>query len=132
MLRIAIGNNSQSVQIAGNTAITENGVTDNFQGGLLAQRSNIGNYDRTELTMIPEVGLTLGVRVTDWLDATIGYTSLYYPNVVRPGDQIDTAVNSNLLPPETNPFTGALRPRFRYVESDYLAHGLTLGAELRF
>ncbi len=82
--------------------------------------------------MIPEIGLTLGIRVTDWLDATIGYTALYYPNVVRPGDQIDTDVNRNLLPPEVNPFTGALRPQFHFVESDYLAHGLTLGAELRF
>ena len=132
MLRIAVGNNSQNVQISGSTAITEAGVTVQSGGGLLAQRSNIGNYDRTQLTMIPEIGLTLGIRVTDWLDATIGYTALYYPNVVRPGDQIDTDVNRNLLPPEVNPFTGALRPQFHFVESDYLAHGLTLGAELRF
>jgi hypothetical protein len=132
MLRVAVGNNSQQVQISGNTKITENGVTDAFGGAVYAQRTNIGNYERQELTMIPEIGLTLGVRVTDWLDATIGYTALYYPNVVRPGKQMDGSINSNLFAPETDPFSGPPRPRFHYVESDYLAHGLTLGAELRF
>lgn len=132
MLRVALGNNSQRAQISGNTEITENGVTDSFTGAVLAQTSNIGTFDREEFTMIPEVGLTLGIRVTDWLDATVGYTVLYYPNVIRPGDQIDTDVNTNLFPPPTDPFVGPNRPRFQFIESDYLAHGLTLGAELRF
>ena len=131
-LRVALGNNSQRVQISGNTQITESGVTDSFGGAVFAQRSNIGIYDREEFTMIPEVGLTLGIHVTDWLDATVGYNVLYYPNVIRPGDQIDTDVNTNLFPPETDPFVGPLRPQFQFIESDYLAHGLTLGAELRF
>jgi hypothetical protein len=132
MLRVAVGNNSQRAQISGNTQITENGVTDSFGGAVYAQRTNIGTFDREEFTMIPEVGLTLGIHVTDWLDATVGYTVLYYPNVIRPGDQIDSDVNTNLFPPETDPLVGPLRPRFRFIESDYLAHGLTLGAELRF
>lgn len=131
-LRVAVGNNSQRAQISGNTQITENGVTDSFGGAVYAQRSNIGTYDREELTMIPELGLTLGIRVTDWLDATVGYSALYFPNVIRPGKQIDGDVNTNLFQPETDPFVGPLRPQFQFVESDYLAHGLTLGAELRF
>jgi hypothetical protein len=99
---------------------------------VLTQRTNIGDYQRDQFTMIPEIGLTLGVRVTDRLRATFGYTVLYFPSVVRPGDQIDTDVNPNLIPPETVPFTGALRPRFRYIESDYWAQGINLGAEFQF
>lgn len=132
MLRVAVGNNTQKVRINGTSSITEAGVTDNFTGGLLAQRTNIGNYERDEFTMIPEIGLTFGLRVTDWMYATVGYTVLYYPSVVRAGDQIDTDVNPNLLAPETAPFVGALRPRFRYIESDYWAQGINLGAEFRF
>lgn len=132
LLRVAIGNNTQTVNIGGTTAITEDGVTENFASGLLAQRSNIGKYEREEFTMIPEVGLTFGFHLTEWLDATVGYTMLYFPNVVRAGDQIDTDVNPNLLAPEADPFTGALRPRQRYIESEYWAQGLSLGAELRF
>jgi Putative beta barrel porin-7 (BBP7) len=132
LLRVAVGNTTQQVRIRGNSSITENGVTENFPGGLLAQRTNIGNYERDELTMIPEVGLTLGFRITDSLHATVGYTVLYFPSVVRAGNQIDTDVNPNLLAPEADPFTGALRPRFHYMESDYWAHGISLGLEARF
>ncbi len=132
MIRVAIGHNEQSVNISGSTTITENGTTERFQGGLLTQTSNIGNYQRDQFTMIPELGFTLGIHVTDWLDATIGYTALYFPNVVRSGGQISTDLNSNLFPEPTNPITGPLRPRFHYRTTDYLAHGLSLGAELRF
>ncbi|WP_246114311.1 BBP7 family outer membrane beta-barrel protein [Rubripirellula tenax] len=132
LLRVAVGNNKRSTDIRGRTAITENGVTENYNGGLLAQRTNIGNFEQDEFTMIPEVGFTLGIRLTDWLDATVGYTMVYFPNVVRAGDQIDTDVNSNLFPPEDPAVTDGLRPLFKPVESQYWAHGLNLGAELRF
>ncbi len=132
MLRIGIGNNTQSVDIRGNTSITENGQTDTFTGGLLAQRTNIGKYERDQFTMIPEVGATLGIRLTDWLDATVGYSVLYFPSVVRAGSQIDTDLNSNLLPPENPIVVDGLRPQFKFIESDYWAHGLNVGAELRF
>lgn len=132
MLRVAVGNNSQRATIRGNSAITEFGVTENFEGGLLAQRSNIGVHERDQFVLIPEIGFTLGVRITDWLDATIGYTVLYYPNVIRAGDQIDTDLNPNLLPEEADPFSGSLRPRFRFIQSDYLAHGISFGGELTF
>ena len=132
MLRVAIGTNSQKVNISGTTAITEAGTTERFSGGLLAQTSNIGKHERDEFTMIPEVGITLGFHLTDWLDATIGYTALYFPNVVRPGDQISTDLNSNQFPERTNPFTGPLRPEFQFRTTDYLVHGLSIGGELRF
>ncbi|MDA8745064.1 BBP7 family outer membrane beta-barrel protein [Rubripirellula amarantea] len=132
MLRVAAGNTKQEVNISGNTSITENGTTDNYSNGLFAQRSNIGKHERDQFTMIPEVGLTLGIRLTDWLDATVGYSVMYFPSVVRAGTQIDTDVNSNLIAPEAAAPVGTLRPGFEFVESDYWAHGLNLGAELRF
>ena len=132
LLRIAVGNNKQTVNIQGNTSITESGVTDNYTGGLLAQRTNIGSYQRDQFTMIPEIGLTLGIRVTDRLHATIGYTMLYFPSVVRAGDQIDRDLNPNLFAPETVPFSGALRPRFPFAQSDYWADGISLGGEFQF
>lgn len=132
MLRVALGNNDQTVHISGNTSITEAGLTDNFTGGLLAQRTNIGRYQRDEFMMVPEIGFKLGFRLTERLSATAGYTALYFPNVVRAGNQIDTDLNPNLVAPEVVPFSGALRPRFRFVESDHWTHGLTVGGELNF
>ncbi len=132
ILRVAVGDNEQRVNIAGNTSITELGVTTPFVGGLLAQTSNIGTYKQNEFTMIPEVGMTLGIRLTSCLHATVGYSVLYFPNVVRAGDQIDRNVNPNLIPEPNNPVTGSLRPRFSFVETDYWAQGLSFGGELRF
>jgi hypothetical protein len=132
MLRVAIGSNRQKVSISGGSSITDAGTTSNFTGGLLAQRTNIGNFERSQFAMIPEIGLTLGFRFNDAFQATLGYSVLYYPNVVRAADLIDRDINPNLIPPETVPFAGPLRPEFRFVESDYWAHGVNIGGELRF
>ncbi len=131
-LKVAIGNNRQKVEINGNTESTGAGVTGTFNGRLLAQRTNIGSYSRDEFSMVPELGVTLGLRLTNRLYATFGYSVLYFPNVVRAGDQIDTDVNSNLLPPEPVPLDGPLRPDFQFVETDFWAHGLNVGGEFRF
>jgi hypothetical protein len=132
LLRVAVGSNTQRVRIDGRTAITEGGVTETYGGNLLAQRSNIGSREKSEFTMIPELGLTLGLRVTERLHATVGYSLLYFPNVVRAAEQIDRDVNPNLIPPEADPFSGSLRPRPLFAETDYWAHGLSVGGELRF
>ncbi|MEM9586975.1 MAG: BBP7 family outer membrane beta-barrel protein [Planctomycetota bacterium] len=131
-LRVAVGNMNQQVSIEGNSIVNDGTTTTGYTGALLAQRTNIGNYERDEFTMIPEIGLQAGIRLTDWLHANVGYTLLYLPNVVRAGHQIDTDVNPGLFPPETDPLTGALRPRFSFRQDDFLAHGLSVGAQVQF
>jgi hypothetical protein len=129
-MRVALGNNKQTVNIGGTNTITVGGLTTVTDGGLLAQATNSGNFTRNEFTMIPELGATLGIRITDRIHGTVGYTVLYYPNVVRAGDQIDTDVNPTLI--GGGPLVGAPRPRFRFIDNDFWAHGLNLGAEVRF
>ena len=130
--KVAIGNNRQRVSIGGSTDLTEAGITDHFNGGILAQRTNSGTFSRDELAVIPELGATLGVRITPRLSLTVGYTFVYFSNVVRAGDQIDTDLNPNLFPEEANPFTGALRPRFAFHETDFWTHGISFGGDFRF
>ncbi len=120
LLRVAVGENRQTIQISGST--TSNGATSNT--GLLTQQSNIGNFDRKEFTMIPELGLNFGFRITSCLHATLGYNVVYFPGVVRAGDQIDTDINTTAASPH--------RPRVLFAESDYWAQGINLGAELAF
>ena len=131
-MRVGIGNNHQTVSIRGNTVATQNGASTNFNTGILTQRTNIGTYDRNEFTMIPELGLTLGYQFTRSVRLTTGYSMIYWGNVVRPGDQVDLDVNPNLFPPEAVPFTGALRPQFQFVSTDYWVQGLSFGAEMRW
>ena len=132
LMRVGIGNNHQTVTIAGTTASVENGTTTNYTSGILAQRTNSGTYDHNNFTMIPELGVTLGYQLSRRVRLTTGYNLIYWGNVVRPGDQVDLDVNPNLFPPESNPLTGALRPEFQFVSSDYWVQGLSFGADIRW
>ena len=131
--RIAMGNNTEMVTINGSTATTQNGVTTNDVGGLLAQRSNIGHYRRDEFAVVPQIGLNLLYQLTPGLRATVGYTFVYWSRVARAGDQIDTDVNSTLLPNNPNPPAGDLRhPQFVFRDTDFWAQGISAGLEYRW
>jgi hypothetical protein len=133
LMRMAIGTNHQNVLIDGSSTLRGSGGTgnnfENATGGLLAQRTNIGEYTRNRFAVVPELGVTLGCAISPQWRATVGYTFLYWSSVVRPGDQIDRDVNPNLFPPETAPFTGLERPTFQFAESDLWVNGLNFGLE---
>jgi hypothetical protein len=132
LMRLGLGNTRQTVTIAGNTQTTQNGQTTTNNGGLLAQRTNIGSFTRDQLGVVPELGATVGYQLTERLRLTTGYSFIYWSNVVRPGDQIDTSVNPNLLPPETPSQTAFLNPRFTFQDSDYWVQGLSFGGDYRW
>ncbi|TWU67356.1 hypothetical protein V7x_29300 [Crateriforma conspicua] len=135
-VRLALGTNRQTVTIAGSSVITDPAGTPStpqtYQGGLLAQRSNIGSYTQDEFAVVPELNAKLGYQLTDNLRLTVGYTFIYWSNVVRPGEHIDTDLNPALLPPESDPFTGVLRPSFAFDTTDYWAQGISVGGEYRW
>ncbi|WP_148080407.1 BBP7 family outer membrane beta-barrel protein [Roseimaritima ulvae] len=133
LAKLAIGTTRETVTISGSTITTETGAAaTTAEGGLLAQRTNIGTYNRDRFAVVPELGAKLGYQLTENLHATVGYTFIYWSNVVRAGDQVSTDVNPNLLPPEVDPFVGAERPAFAYRDSDYWVHGISFGGEYRW
>ncbi len=134
-VRLAVGNTRQTVRIAGATQINDPSETPNLQtypGGLLALSSNIGSYSQNEFSVVPEFGITCGYQMTDHIRLTLGYTGIYWSNVVRPGQQISPDVNPNLLPPVADPFSGANRPAFAFDTTDYWIQGINLGGEYRW
>jgi hypothetical protein len=132
LMRVGIGNVHQTATIAGRSVVNDNGTSTTYNNGFLAQRTNSGTFDRDQFTMVPELGATLGYQLTKRLRLTSGYSLVYWGNVIRPGDQIDTIVNPNLLAPAVTPFTGALRPEFQFQQTDYWVQGLNFGAEFRW
>lgn len=130
LMRVNFGNTLQRLNINGTTQSPSGGAAS--AGGLLAQPGrNIGSYESNEFAMVPELGTTIGYQLTERLKFNLGYTFLYWSNVVRPGDQIDTTVNPNLLPPSIggNTFLG---PAFAVRETDYWVQGLSIGGEYRW
>jgi hypothetical protein len=130
---IGLGNNHQVVVIEGQTVTSPLiGPATTATGGLLAQRSNIGLHSRDDFAVVPELGVTLGYRLTHRLSATLGYTFLYLSRALRPGDQIDLDVNPDFLPPEQVPFTGPLRPALTMDDTDFWAQGWSAGLDYRW
>jgi hypothetical protein len=129
--RLAIGRTRQRVAINGFTVNTPpGGPAETGVGGLLTQSSNIGDYERNELSVLPQLGFTAGYNVTDRLKLVGGYTFVYWSRVVRPGDQIDLDVNTELLPFNPTPGDGLpARPQFTFRDTDFWAHGVSAGIE---
>ena len=97
---MALGTTQQVVAIDGSTVVSFPGQpTATNQGGILALSSNIGHYTHNSFSAIPQLSGRVGYRLTERLTFLVGYTAIYWGHVARAGDQIDTAVNPNLIPP---------------------------------
>ncbi len=129
LMKIGLGRTNSRVIIDGRTTTTVPGQgSSTFVGDLLAQETNIGQYSKSQFAVVPELGVTLGYDLTCRLRATFGYTFLYWSQVARPANQLDT--NASQLPPETP--TGSHQPAFAFNMSDYWAQGMNFGLEYRF
>lgn len=127
--KVALGTMHQMVEAAGGQLdVNERGqiVTGS---GLLVQPSNAGARTRDVFSVVPEVTLNLGYQVTDHLKVFVGYNYLYWSNVLRAGDQIDTTldVNSRTFPIAQPP--GATRPAPRFQDTNFWAQGINAGLQ---
>jgi len=129
--KLALGTTQEAVNITGSTAvIIPTGSASVQQGGLLALGSNIGHHEDSHFSVVPELAATVGYQVTERIRLTAGYNFLYWSNVVRPGNQLDLAVNQTLLPPAMP--AGTLRPAFDFNRTGVWAQGIHVGLEFRF
>ena len=62
-------------------------------GGLLAMPTNMGRYQSSQISVLPELTVRFRRPLSRFFTITCGYTALVLNNVVRTGDQIDLAVN---------------------------------------
>lgn len=130
--KVALGATQSHVAISGSTTDSSLGTA---SGGLLAlEGTNIGSYNRTAFSIVPEVGVSVGYQLTQHCRVYVGYNLLFWTNVARPGDQIDRTVNPRFLPfydaPDAR--TGPARPAFAFRDTNFWAQGLVAGLEWRF
>ena len=131
LTKLAVGDTRSRVNINGNTTVAVPGQTPvTTNGGVLALPTNIGDFQRNNFSVIPEFGLTLGYDLTCRLKATVGWSFLYWSNVMRPADQIDTNVNPTQFSSGT--LRGVPSPAFRPVTTDFWAQGLNVGLDYRY
>jgi hypothetical protein len=131
--KLAVGYTQQDVDIFGATNVSVPGAAStNSRGGFLALSPNIGHHSRgNEVSVIPEIELKVGYQITSQLRATLGYTFLYWDNVVRAADEVDRVINPNLLP-NSGTTGGPANPAFQFHRDNIWAQGVELGLEYRF
>lgn len=131
--KVALGVSHRIVNIQGSTEINTQPAV-NQDAGLYAVASNRGRHSSNAFAVVPEVGATLTFQLTERITLFGGYSILYWSNVLRPGDQIDQAVNPNLIPTSATfgAAGGALRPEFPTRATDFYAHGAHFGFEFRY
>jgi hypothetical protein len=133
--KVALGSTEQVVGIqGGTTVIPPVGPAALANSGLLALSSNSGRFRRNEFSVVPEVGVNMGVQVTQGVRAFVGYTFLYWTEVARPGDQLDLVLNPNRIPTSTTFGVpgGPARPAFLFRDTDFWAQGINLGLQVRY
>lgn len=133
--KVALGATEQRVQIDGaTTLLTPGAAPTTVPGGILAQQSNIGTYSHNTFSVVPEVGVNIGWRITENVTVRAGYTFIYWTDVVRPGAQIDSRVNPFAVPSDQSFGTGPAggHPVFGFHNSDFWAQGVNFGVTLRF
>lgn len=132
LAKLAIGRTQQRVDIRGSTVSSVGGVVTAYEEGLLALDTNIGGYSRKQTDVLCEFGVTVGYLLAQNLQVTCGYTFIYWPHVVRAGDQVDLNVNGSHLPTSAVPPAGPARPAFAFQETSFWTQGLALGVDYRW
>jgi hypothetical protein len=128
--KVALGDMHEVVNISGATLFSPAaGGASTAVGGLLAQPTNIGTFHQDHFAVVPDIGLKLGYQVTDHLRAYVGYDFMYLSSVVRPGDQVDVAVNTSQLPVQgaKSVLVGTPRPEVLFRQTSFFANGINAG-----
>jgi hypothetical protein len=133
--KVALGSTTQRLDVSGSSTLLAPGqppVT--VPGGVLALPSNIGRQNHSSFSVVPEVGVNLGLRLTEHVQARVGYSFLYWTDVARPGNQIDRVLDRTTLPTVQDFIPGATgtRPAPRQELSDFWAHGVNAGLEISY
>lgn len=135
---IAVGEVFQSVQIDGTQVLRyNNGGAGVFPGGLLAlPGANLGTFKQSQFAVMPEIGFKIGYDILPHLRLSVGYNLIYLSSVLRPGDQIDTALDVARIP--NFPVTPApaplvyTRPVPLFRDTGLTLQGITLGLQYNF
>lgn len=123
--KIAVGNNSQRLQINGNT-VTQSGIDGsitNAVGGIYTQAGNIGTYRRDVFTFSPEIAARLGMNFGPYVSTFIGYDLIYIDDVMRASEQIDRRINA---------LNAGISPPLTITNSSFWAQGVTFSVEFHF
>jgi hypothetical protein len=122
--KLGYGNLDERLIINGTGSASAGGASVPLNGGLLALPTNSGTHSWSRPVFVPEVNLNLHLQLTQRLDFSIGYSFVYFTNVLLAGDQVDRRLN---LSQQSGALTGQAFPLPQRNETDFWYQGLNFG-----
>jgi hypothetical protein len=116
--KVAVGDNRRTLRVFGQTSIDGVPFAD---AAIFTGPNNIGRFADNEFAVAPEVTVQVGFDLRPNIRAFAGYNYLYMTNVARAGDSIDRVA-----------FGSATRPGVIIGDSNFWAHGLNFGVQVRW
>lgn len=134
--KFAVGANHQTLSIYGDATTTNNAFglpTGRTAGGVFSQPSNIGDLKRDIPAFVPEGQAQVGYLLGPCTRIFAGYNFVYINRVSRATEQL----NRNINPTQNALFgggnlVGAPAPLPTFTLTDFWAHGINIGFELRY
>jgi len=120
-LKCAFGVNYAAISVMGSNTSP---APSNTQ--VLTNDANIGYFESSFFSVLPEVNANLWYQLTPRLQLRAGYNFLALTNIIRPGQQIV----QNLDPAAVGGFHN--QPQLPFATTTLLVHGLNLGASWRY
>ncbi len=132
--KLGLGATEQTTEISGATTVVNgSGFASTAPGGVLATTANIGTYHQARFSVVPEEDLNFSLAITPYISARLGYSFVYWSNVVRPGDQVSRVVSPTLVPSDPSYGTGGPNePGNHFQTAGYWAQGLNIGLDFHF
>jgi hypothetical protein len=123
LARMSLGNMHQTMIIAGSGEARLDGDVEPTTG-FFARERNTGRSSRNEFTAITEFGANLAYRFAPCTQFTVGYSFLYWNDILTAAKGIDTQIGTNQ--------DGTTRPQFDFRHSDFWVQGINLGLTREF
>ena len=100
--------------------------------GVFAQPSNEGRRTSNGSAFTTDAEIKVGYTVSQNVRLTLAYEHTYYSSVVRPTDQIDRNLPKGQTFNQADPVVSTTSPGKLFNTTDFYAHGLNVGVEIRF
>jgi hypothetical protein len=130
-----VGANVQTLRAEGSTMAVGPGGTQTLVGGVRVLPGNFGRDTNTDFSLVGETGIEVGVQVSKRLSVRAGYNLLWWSDVLRPANVISPVLTRSQVPIDETFSAAAVanpRPVTVFRSSDFLAHGLVVGAMLEW
>jgi hypothetical protein len=131
LAKCAFGVTNQTLVTRASTRVTaqDGSLVSASNRGLLIQPSNSGRFTQQHFSVLPEFGAQVLYAFNDSIRVGIGYTAIYWSQVLNPENTVDPVVALQALQPLGQ--VGPNRPAVNLGRTtDFWAHGLT--ASLQF